>query len=148
MILDSRNEFADAEALSTSTGLSLIGDVLDTGDAARDIGEGEDLYLVINVDTTLTSGGAATVNFKLVSDAAAAIATDGSATEHAATGDIDYSTLTAGSSRSICIPRGQMYERYVGVLADVGTAALTAGKVNVFMTKNPAGWTAYNDATN
>jgi hypothetical protein len=149
MILDSRNEFADATALSTSgTGLQLVGNVIDTGAAARDLGEGEDLYLVVQVDTAVTSAGAATVDFQLASDAAAAIATDGSATVHASTGDIGKATLVAGYQRAICLPKGSTYERYVGILANVGTAAVTAGKVNVFLTKNPKGWTAYNDAVN
>jgi hypothetical protein len=149
MILDSRNEFADATALSTSgTGLQLVGNVIDTGAAARDLGEGEDLYLVVQVDTAVTSGGAATVDFQLASDAAAAIATDGSATVHASTGDIGKATLVAGYQRAICLPKGSTYERYVGILANVGTAAVTAGKVNVFLTRNPKGWTAYNDAVN
>jgi hypothetical protein len=149
MILDSRNEFADATALSTSgTGLQLVGNVIDTGSAARDLGEGEDLYLVIQVDTAVTSAGAATVDFQLASDATASIATDGSATVHLSTGDIGKASLVAGYQKAICLAKGATYERYVGLLANVGTAALTAGKVNAFLTRNPKGWTAYNDATN
>jgi hypothetical protein len=148
MIIDSRGEFADAETLATSTGRALVGDVIDLGAESRDVGEGETLYLVIQVDTAVTSAGAATVDFELVSDAAAAIATDGSATVHASTGAIGKADLTAGYQRAIALPQGSTYERYVGVISNVATAALTAGKVNAFLTKNPKGWRAYADATN
>ena len=147
MIIDSRGEFADAETLATATGRALVGDVVDLGAASRDVGEGETLYLVVQVDTAVTSAGSATVDFELVSDAAAAIATDGSATVHASTGAIGKADLTAGYQRAIALPQGT-YERYLGVISNVGTAALTAGKVNAFLTKNPKGWTAYADATN
>lgn len=150
MLLDERLEFADATALSTAgTGRALVGDVIDLG-TARDIGQGEQLYLVIQVTTAVTSAGAATVSFELASDAAAAIATDGSATVHHATSAIGKATLTSGYVATvIALPReGQAYERYLGILQNVGTAALTAGAVNAFLTTDPEGWKAYADATN
>jgi hypothetical protein len=73
MILDERNEFCDATALNTGgAGSYLVGDVIDLGAASRDIGMGESLFLVIQVDTTATSGGSATGAFHLASDAQAA----------------------------------------------------------------------------
>jgi len=148
MILDERNEFADATALGTSTGLSLLGDVLNLQDA-RDIGNGEPLYLVIQVTTAVTSGGAATVSFILASDAQAAIATDGSATEHLASADIPKATLTAGYTVVLPVPpEGDAYEQYVGVLSNVGTGALTAGAVNAFLTHDVARWKSYAQSPN
>jgi hypothetical protein len=147
MILDERNEFADATALSTSgTGLQLVGDVIDTGgDGINDV---ESLYLMVTVDTAVTSGGAATVEFQLVSDAQAAIAVDGSATVHYKSAAIPKASLTAGATAvEVAIPKGQ-YERYVGIVANVGTAALTAGKVNAFLTPNVNTWKAFADAVN
>lgn len=149
MIIDSRNEFADATALSTAgTGRALVGNVVDLGSASRDIGEGADLYLVIEVDTAVTSDGSATVSFELASDAQAAIAADGTATVHFATAAIPKATLIAGYKTAVCLPQGAVYERYLGILANVGTAALTAGKVNAFLTTDVANWRAYADATN
>jgi hypothetical protein len=136
MILDSRNEFADATALSTAaTGLALVGNVIDLGtDGVNDV---EDMYLVVQVDTAVTSAGAATVAFSLVSDAQAAIAVDGSATVHATTATVAKASLVAGYTvAQIALPKGQ-YERYLGVVQNVGTAALTAGKVNCFLTPTP-----------
>lgn len=153
MILDSLEEFADATALSTAgTGLALVGNVMDlgappTGSVFRDVGNGRPVYLVIGVDTAVTSGGAATVAFSLASDAQAAIAVDGSATIHFVTAAIPKATLIAGYRVAvIALPwEGVAYERYLGILQDVGTAALTAGKINAFLTLDPAVWKAYTD---
>lgn len=136
MILSKRTEFADATALGTSgTGLALVGDVVDTGgDGINDI---DSMYLVIQVDTAVTSAGSATVEFQLVSDAQGAIATDGTATVHYKSAAIPKATLVAGYTvAQVELPKGQ-YERYVGILQNVGTAALTAGKVNAFLTMVP-----------
>lgn len=147
MILDERSEFCDATALSTAaTGVALVGDVIDLV-KARDIGQGNPLYLVIQVDTAVTSAGSATVEFQLASDAQAAIAVDGSATVHAKSGAIPKATLVAGYQLVIPLPwEDPAYERYVGILQNVGTAALTAGKINAFLTMVPSKWKAYPDA--
>jgi hypothetical protein len=148
MILDERNEFADATALSTAaTGRALVGDVIDLGaTAGGDIGD--TLYLVIQVDTAVTSAGSATVSFELVSDAQAAIAVDGSATVHFATAAIPKATLIAGYQVcAVALPvEAPAYERYIGIVQNVGTAALTAGKINAFLTNDVRRWKAYADA--
>lgn len=147
MILDERNEFADATALDTAgTGRALVGDVVDLGtDGVNDV---EDLYLVISVDTDVTSAGAATVSFELASDAQAAIAVDGTATVHYASPAIPKATLVAGyQAVKVELPKGT-YERYLGILQNVGTAAVTAGKINAFLTFNPYTWKPTADAVN
>jgi hypothetical protein len=146
-ILDERAEFCDATALNTGAAASyLIGDVMDLGGTSQDIGTGEDLYVVITVDTTATSGGAATGAFHLASDAQAAIAVDGTATYHLSTAAIPVATLVAGYTvLAARLPSGS-YERYLGVLQTTAAAAFTAGKVNAFLTKDISKWTAYADA--
>lgn len=142
MILDDRLEFCDAQALNTgAAGSYLIGDVVDTGgDGLNDV---EDLYLVINVDTAVTSAGAATVQFHLCSDAQAAIATDTTATYHWSSPAIPKATLVAGYYvAKVELPKGT-YERYIGILQTTGTAALTAGKVNAFLTNDPVTWKSF-----
>ena len=149
MILDERNEFADATALGTSgTGRQLVGDVIDLGGVSQDIGNGEPLYLVVQVDTAVTSDGSATVSFELASDAQAAIATNGTATVHVVTPAIAKTALTAGVIvAALALPMGT-YERYLGIIANVGAAAVTAGKINAFLTKDVAKWVATADAVN
>ena len=146
MILDERNEFCDATALNTgAAGTYLIGDQIDLG-VARDVGNGQPMYLVITVDTLPTSGGAATAQFSLASDASAAIATDGSATVHLQTKAFAISEMAAGTVlAAIALPmEGVAYERYLGILQTTGTAAFTGGKVNAFLTHDVAKWKSYD----
>ncbi len=147
MILDERNEFLDATALSTAgTGRALVGDVIDLGtDGVNTV---DDMYLVIEVSTAVTSAGAATVQFELASDAAAAIATDGSATVHVTTADVAKATLVAGYRViAVKLPQGT-YERYLGILQNVSTAALTAGAVNAYLTPVATAHKSFADAVN
>lgn len=148
-IMDSTTEFCDATALSTAaTGLALIGNVMDLT-KVRDIGNGRQVYLVISVDTAVTSGGAATVSFLLVSDAQAALAVDGSATQHYASVAIPKATLIAGYQVVVEVPLEKpAYEQFLGILQNVGTAALTAGKINAYLTLEPPSWKAYPNPTN
>jgi hypothetical protein len=147
VIIDARLQFAAAVALDTGgTGLALLGDVIDLG-VARDVGLSDQgqLYFIVRVDTPVTSEDAATVQFELASDAQAAIATDGSATVHAATGPIAKATLVAGYFAA-CIPvpaEGIAYERFLGVLTNVGVAALTGGKVDAYLSHEAPSWTAW-----
>lgn len=155
MILDELLEFADATSVAASAGTALIGDVIDLQEA-RDIGNGEPIYLVIQCDTAIITGGSAgTVKFQLVSDAAAAIATDGSATVHYDTGTIatgaSGSGLTAvgATIAAIALPmEGAVYERYLGILCVTATTTTTAGKINAFLTKDVSKWKAYPDGQN
>ena len=56
MIMDERLEFADATALDTTgTNVDLIGDVIDLGSTASDIGNGQPLYCVIQTVAAVTS---------------------------------------------------------------------------------------------
>lgn len=145
MILDSRNEFCDAVALNTgAAGTYLIGSQIDLGAGDKPIGAGDELYLVATVDTTATSGGAATLQLKLASDDSAAISTS-TATEHLVSKTFALASLVAGATLfCIKLPVGFDYERYLGILQVTGTAAFTAGKINVFLTPTPARWAAYD----
>lgn len=151
MIMDSRAEFASKTALGTGgTGLQLVGNVMDLVNA-RGLGQGQPIYLVILVSTAVTSAGAATVAFSLVSDAQAAIATDGSASVHFTSNVFPKASLVAGFvAVAVALPLegGVPYEEFLGILANVGTAALTAGAVSAFLTLDAAAWKAYANALN
>lgn len=150
MILDKLTEFCGPTALGTAgTGKQLVGNVVDTGAIVRDLGVGTRLYFIVLVTAAVTSGGAATVIFILASDAQAAIATDGSATVHYQTAAIPKATLVAGyRACAVAIPQSNpAYEEFLGVLADVGTAALTAGSIEAFLTETPDAWTSYAAGT-
>lgn len=149
MILDERTEFADATALNTgAAGSYLIGDVIDLEDVGFDLNGGADtpVYLVVGVDTAVTSAGAATVAIKLCSDAQAAIAVDGTQTIHFASALVPKATLVAGYRwAAIALPSG-VYERYLGIVQETAVAALTAGKINAFLTLNPGKYVAHPNA--
>lgn len=157
MILDSRNEFADALALNTgAAGTYLLGNQIDVSLAGvsttpGNIGAVDDVYLVISVDTGITAGSAGTVQFQLVSDDTAGVATNGTATVHLTTPAFvtgtgtGTGTLKAGTTLFVAkLPKAFNYERYLGLLQVTGTAAITAGKINAFLTSDPAVWAAFD----
>jgi len=156
MIMDELLEFCDATSVAAGAGTALVGDVIDLGATPQDLGDGEPMYLVITVDTSIITGGAAgTIKFQLASDAQAAIAVDGSATVHIDTGtfvtdDAALNDLDAGDVAFVgALPTGagRPYERYLGILSTIATTTVTAGAINAFLTKDPYKWKAYADAT-
>lgn len=144
MILDERNEFADAAAiaLNTTNAIAPNTDVIDLGatPTLRDLGNGEPIYLVIQVDTAF--GGAGNVTFDLVSDSADDLAT--SKTTHWSSGAIAYTTWVAGYTKVVALPTEATYERYLG-LWETTSGNLTSGKINAFLTRDVAKWAAYAD---
>jgi hypothetical protein len=156
MILDEFNEFADNVSVAAIASTALIGDVIDLGGTTQDIGNGEQVYLVIQTGDTeiITGGNAGTIEFQLVSDDAAAIAIDGSASIHFSTGAlvtddaaVNDSRLNIGGTIAIVALPWGTYERYLGILAVIATTTVTAGKINAFLTCTPAKWTATSDFT-
>ena len=150
MILDDRLEFCDAtSAIQAASTTALLGDVIDLGAASEDQNGGDGLYLVISVDTAFVSANNNTVAFELASDAQAAIATDGSATQHILTqalaGPANY---PAGTQLKFELPPSVTYERYLGILMITGAGAsgITAGKINAFLTRDVGTQKAYPDA--
>lgn len=143
MIMDERLEFADAVSVAAAAGTALIGDVIDLGAVARDIGSGEPMFLIITTDTEIITGGVAgTVKFQLVSDAQAAIAVDGTASVHIDTGTMVTDDAAANDNRlnaggiifAGAIPtEGTVYERFLGILCITATTTTTAGKINAFL---------------
>jgi hypothetical protein len=148
MILDTNLQFANDLALPTSTGTANIGSVVDMNENGR-FGDGKTSYLCIQVSEAVTSGGSAQVRFQLVSSDNETIETNGDQNTHITSGEISKADLTVGHQVVIPIPGGEDFGRYVGVQSIVGTAALTAGKVNAFVTLDPpASWYPAKDADN
>ena len=147
MFMDNTLEFADATSVGTPNSTTVnVGDIIDTG-VIRDVGAGQPLYLIITIDTAVTSGGAATVAFLMVSDSTSTIATDGTATKHIETDAIAVASLTAGYT--MVVPFSSVnpsYERYLAFqVKETAGQALTAGNVNAFLTIDPHGWTSHPD---
>jgi hypothetical protein len=160
MYLDERLEFADATSVAAAAGTSVIGDVIDLKSPTTNPNttvdlEGSDLYLVITTDTEVITGGSAgTLELFLVSDALATLGAGvvASCTTHIAVGSLVTDDSAANSDALnvggmiYCgkLPKGS-YERYLGILATVGTTTITAGKINAFLTRDPALYRAYAD---
>lgn len=154
MILDSRNEFCNNVLLNTgAAGTYLLGDQIDLGavPAPGPVGAVDDVYLVLSVTTGITAGSAGTVQFQLASDDSASIATNGTATVHLQTPAFvtgtgtGTTTLRPGTVLGVFqLPKSFSYERFLGVLQVTGTAAITAGRVDAFLTSDPAMWAAYD----
>ena len=150
MILDELLEFADATSLGTTTGRVLIGDVIDLGSEPQDFGSGRPMYLYVQVTTAVT-GTSAAVSFELVSDAAATIATDGTATEHVVTSAFPEASLVQGWQFVAPLSVGYTdneYERYLGLIANISGTAIAAGAINAGLTFDPKGWKSLPDAVN
>lgn len=154
MIIDSRNEFLNNVLLNTgAAGTYLLGDQIDLGatPAPGPIGAVDDMYLVLAVTTGIAAGSAGTVQFQLASDDTASIATNGTATVHLQTRAFvtgtgtGTTTLAPGTVLGVFqLPKAFNYERYLGILQVTGTAAITAGRVDAFLTPDPAAWAAYD----
>jgi hypothetical protein len=159
-IFDSRTEFCDAVSVAAAAGTALVGSQIDTS-VVRDVGQGQPVYLVVNVDTEIiTAGAAGTIQFKLASDATAVISTTTSSIhaispEYVTDGtDANDAELKAGQYPwVIALPmEGEQYEQFLGILVVTGTTTTTAGAINAFLTLDPPragkGVDSYADATN
>lgn len=149
MILDERTEFCDAvTGVSAASTTTLRGDQIDLGSTVGDGFQGGQPAVVITIDTAFVSANSNTTRFVVASDAAAAIAVDGTATEHATSQDFLPSDLVAGARIVIPLPAGlPNYERYLGILQSVGAGAsgVTAGAFNAFLTMDAGSWKATAD---
>lgn len=146
MITDKLTMFCDGTALNTgAAGSYLIGSQIDIGNL-RDIANMTDLYLVIQMAVTATSGGSATAQFQLRSDDAAAINVS-SGTLHVASPVFPVASMAAGTKLlQVALPlQGLAYERYLGIVQVTGTTAFTAGAVDAFLTPVPQANVAYPD---
>jgi hypothetical protein len=159
MIMDKELLFADGTWAPT-TGANVSPNVLDVGplgtpvgigssaNLGRDLGQGEPMWWIVQVITTVTSAGAATVAFVLRSAANAALTT--TPIDLVSTPAIAKATLVAGYAFKVRLPSAPVgvtgWQRYVGVVATVGTADLTAGKFESMLVKDEQANTIYGSA--
>ncbi len=145
MLIDYNAQFCDADTITATVANAIVGDVYDTGSAptTKNLDAAKPMYLVINIDEAVTSDGNATVEFTLLSDSTADLAT--SATTHWRSGDIPKATLALGYKLVAPLPPGK-YERYMGIFAQTKVQTLTKGKCSACLTMNPPKWAALPDA--
>ena len=147
MYVDSQVEFSDSQAVtataistnvidlqSTSTGGATLTSL--SPNTIADIGQGEDVYLVIATAVTCTDTGSdATLVVTLESDTAAGLAS--APVVHFSTGTLAFASFaTAGTVLAqIKLPNAD-YKRYLGVRYTVASGPLTAGAFDAFLTTN------------
>ncbi len=144
MYVDKQLEFSDAQVVTATAVSTNIVDLVSNSSGKnpiRDIGTGQDVYLVIITQATATAAGAATVTATLESDDNAALS---SPTVHFTTGALPLTQIGAAGSvlAAVKLPAGN-YERYLGVRYTVGTGPLTAGAFDAFLTTDVQAWRAY-----
>jgi ABC-type nitrate/sulfonate/bicarbonate transport system substrate-binding protein len=143
--IDKQLEFSDAQA-ETTAAAHISTNVIDMTTVGS-FADGQPIYFVCTVNTTFTSGGSATLEVQLLSDATSTVAVDGSATSHWTSASWAVADLTAGTVLA-CVPlpmEGTTYEEYLGVMYTIGTAAMTAGKVDAYLTVDPPKHVSYPD---
>ena len=95
---------------------------------ARDIGEGEELYMHFAVTEAFTAAGAATLTFQVIGSTAANL---GSPVVLGSTGPIALADLALGKRHAVRINPSiaSLGYRYLGANYDVATGPMTAGKI-------------------
>ena len=153
MILDERNEFADATSVAAASGTTtLIGDVIDLG--TDGVNYVDDLWVYIQTSTEIITGGVAgTIQFHVVSDSLASLGAGvvADCTTHLASAILITDDAAANSTQLNAgeyILRAQLppgvYERYLGILCTIGTTTVTAGAVNAGLTPQVPSWKAFD----
>lgn len=146
-IADVLNQFCDNTALNTgAAGSYIIGNQIDTLVADQGIGAGVgegQLFLVVTVNTTATSAGAATLAIDLVTDSDPAL---GSPTVVVSSPAIPVADLTQGTKVFVTPLPIANIERYLGIQQRTGVAAFTAGKIDAYLTTTPPAYRQYNQA--
>lgn len=143
MIIDKQLLLSDGQDLSQVAGTYLSTNTIDlttagtvpaafqaVGNFPADLGRSmRHLELVVQVDETFTSGGAATLQVQVITDGDAAL---GSPTVIQSSDTIALATLVAGYRFRVAVPPG-LAERYLGVQYVIGTATTTAGTCSAFL---------------
>ena len=135
MLMDSRLEFCDATSLNTGgANTYLIGSQVNLGSGCL-YGDPTDLWWVISVDTAVDSAGdGVTLAFKLASDDTASVSTTTS-TVLVTSPTFTQAQMVAGFMWATKLPvSSTVSEAYLGVLQTTAVEAVTAGKINSYLT--------------
>lgn len=134
MIIDQLQVFSDSQAVTATAYSDKSIDLL----AAQDLGVGNNLYVVFNMEEAAASGGSTTVDFQLVHSANANLT---SHTVIAEKSGVAKATLADGYGFSMKWPDLADLDkgaRYIGVRYVVNTANLTAGKITAYLSPHGA----------
>lgn len=139
MILDAELQFSNAQAVTASAAST---NIVDLGEP-RNIGVGEDLYILINSTVAMTDlGSDSTVTVTLETDSDVAF---GSPTLAAQTVGVFAATSAAGTKLIAKLQPNAINERYLRVYYTVAGGNLTTGSFDAHIVKDIDAFTAYPD---
>jgi hypothetical protein len=145
MYIDTQVELSDSQVV-TATAISA--NVIDTqaalgggvniagGNANQDIGQGEDIYLVVATAVAIADAGSdatLTVTLESANDAGLSV----SPVVHFSTGALAFATYAPAGSiiAMVKLPTAD-YRRYLGLRYTVAAGPFTAGAIDAFLTKD------------
>lgn len=139
MILDAQLQFSDSQAITAAAGSTNTVDL----SAVRDIGTGEDLYVVVNVEVAFTDGSSdSTLTVTLQGDSTTTFTPDGTQDLFtipalAAAGNVYIAKLDPGSA--------PLQYQYIRLLYTPNNGNLTTGTVSAHIVKDVQKYTSYPD---
>lgn len=157
MYVDTQSELSDAQAVTATAISSNVLDLLTptvgaatlTGlnpNTITDIGQGEDIYLVVATAVAATDTGSdATLTVSLESDTVVGLSS--APVVHFSTGALAFAAFAPAGTilAQIKLPNAD-YKRYLGVRYTVASGPLTAGAFDAFLTKDIQRAKAYKSA--
>ena len=145
MYVDKQAEFSDSQAVTATAISANVMDLVSNASGKnpiRDIGTGQDVYLVVLTAVAATDTGSdATLAVTLESDDNVGLT---SATTHFSTGVLAFAAFSPAGTviAAIKLPSGN-YERYLGVRYTVAAGPLLTGNFDAFLTTDVNAWRAY-----
>lgn len=137
MILDAQLQFSDAQSVTAAAGST---NTIDLG-INRDIGTGEDLYVVVTVDTAMTdSGSDSTLAVALEGDSTTTFTPDATQTlftipATSAAGSVFYAKLDPAAD--------PLQYQYIRLKYTPANGNLTTGDFSAYLTDNIEKYVAY-----
>ena len=139
MILDKQNLFSDAQAVTAAAAST---NVVDLGATLRDIGSGQDLYVVVSCDVAMTDGSSdSTLAVTLEQDTAD---TFGSATSLLTIGTFP-ATSAAGTRFIVKLSPNLITERYLRLYYTPANGNLSTGSFTGALVMDVDTFRAYAD---
>lgn len=143
MILDAQLQFSDEQAVTTTAPSS---NSIDCSLAGRDIGTGNDLYIVVALTEAMTDNGSdSTVTVSLEGDSTSTFSPD-------ATVDLfTFSALSpAGTVKIVKLDPGAavLQYQYLQLKYTVANGALSTGKFSSYLTSNIDKWKSFANGSN
>ena len=153
MIIDSSLEMCDGQAVNNSTSYAQLGDAIDlrpvgiADNATLDISGGEPFYLVIKLDTAITTAD----NYELALFTHTASSSANSGEMLVTTGLLAVADLVINKRWIFSLPEPEpgvdAYERYVAICGKKAGSGTAAGSFTAFLTKDVTNWSATNTRT-